>query len=79
MAGIPELIAFHATEKGHGVAARHEIRRISSARYAARFSSQAASAVPRYCTLPAEFSRTTLESTAVSDLSGKCEQKPTPT
>src|ERR1019366_1517503 len=30
-------------------------------------------------TLPAEFSRTTLESTAVSDLSGRCEQKPMPT
>src|ERR1019366_6604793 len=43
------------------------------------FSSQAASVVPFYCTLPAEFSRTTLESTAVSDLSGKCEQKPMPT
>ena len=39
----------------------------------------AASAVPIYRTLPAELSRRTLESTAVSDLSGKCEQKPMPT
>jgi len=38
-----------------------------------------ASVVPLYCTLPAEFSRITLESTAVSDWSGKCEQKPMPT
>jgi len=30
-------------------------------------------------TLPAELSRMTLESTAVSDVSGKCEQKPMPT
>ncbi len=30
-------------------------------------------------TLPAEFLSTTLENTAVSDLSGRCEQKPMPT
>jgi hypothetical protein len=59
--------------------ARREILRISSARYAVRFSSTAASVVPFYCTLPAELSRMTLERTAVSDLSGKCEQKPMPT
>ncbi len=32
-----------------------------------------------YRTLPAEFSNKTLESTAVSGVAGKCEQKPTPT
>jgi hypothetical protein len=37
------------------------------------------SVVPVYCTIDAEFWRTTLESTAVSDVAGKCEQKPMPT
>ena len=32
-----------------------------------------------YSTLPAEASRTTLPTTTVSALSGKCEQKPMPT
>lgn len=32
-----------------------------------------------YCSFPAEFSSDTLESRPVSDLSGKCEQKPIPT
>ena len=46
-----------------------------------RDSSQAHSAriARTYSTLPAEFARTTLESTAVSDVAGKCEQKPMPT
>jgi len=35
--------------------------------------------VAPYRTFPAEFSRTTLESTAVSDLSGRWEQNPMPT
>jgi hypothetical protein len=37
------------------------------------------SVVAVYCTLAAEFWRTTFESTAVSDVAGKCEQKPMPT
>src|ERR1700730_5873641 len=45
-------------------AGRHTIRR---------------SVVLVYCTLAAEFWRRTLESTAVSDVAGKCEQKPMPT
>jgi hypothetical protein len=32
-----------------------------------------------YLTFPAEFSSTTFERIAVSDLSGRCEQKPMPT
>jgi hypothetical protein len=35
--------------------------------------------VTGYRTLPAAFSSTTFESTAVSALSGRCEQKPMPT
>jgi hypothetical protein len=33
---------------------------------------------PDQCTLPGEFSKITFENTAVSDLSGKCEQNPMP-
>src|ERR1700727_1465871 len=43
------------------------------------YARRRASVAPLYSTLIAEFSRTTLESTAVSDVAGKCEQKPMPT